>query len=130
VGFFQHGVGLADARGGAEEGPELSACHAGAASFLPLLAVRVERDVELEDVDGGLAEETEHPAVGVILHECVDVGFGHPSFAGDPRRLKISVGGADVRVETAAAGVTASAGTTWSAGASPRIGVITAPRAR
>ena len=65
--LVQHRVGLADARRGAEVDAQLSAGH-------HVRLRRVERQVELEHVHAGLAEEAERAAVGVLVDEVEHLG--------------------------------------------------------
>ncbi len=92
VRLLEHRVGLADAGGGAEVDPQLSACHrpepprrrragllgrSAAARVLP-----VEGEVELEHVDRRLADEAEGPAGGVLLDQLL-----RPGVRSTPRAL-------------------------------------------
>ena len=67
---FEHRERLADAGRGAEVDAERARvpCAEGYA------IARVEREVQLEHVDAGLAEEAERAAVGVLVDEREDVG--------------------------------------------------------
>ena len=70
----------------------------------PDLFGRVEREVQLEHVHAGLAEEAEHAPVGVLLHEGEDIREWNVAFPGDPSRLDPGVGRGDVRVEARSGG--------------------------
>ena len=64
--LVQHRERLPDARRGAEVDPERTSRHGNS---LPLSAVGVEREVQLEHVDAGLAEESEGAPVRVLVDE-------------------------------------------------------------
>ena len=68
----------------------------------PLLLLAVEGQVELENIDSGLAEEAQRPFVSVLLDEPVHLVLRQAALPGDPGRLQVRVRRADVRVETAA----------------------------
>src|SRR6185436_2843228 len=67
-------------------------------------ALAVEREVELEHVHPGLAEETERAAVGVRVDEREDVVQGKPASARDAWRLQAGVRDGDLRIESRARG--------------------------
>src|SRR5206468_1672373 len=72
LALVEHGEGLADAGRGTEIDPEPSARH-----YQSLILARrqlIEREVELEHVDGLLAEHTERPTRRMVVDE-----VAHPS---------------------------------------------------
>ena len=83
--FVEHGVRLADACCRAEIDAKLAPRHG------ERLRLLVEGEVELEDVDPGLAEEAEGPSVGVLVDEAQYRGEREPADACDSRRLYASV---------------------------------------
>src|SRR6266567_1153990 len=93
----EHGEGLADAGGGTEVDTEPSARHDQS-----LILVRrhlIEREVELEHVDGLLAEHAEVPAGGVAVDQLAHTRNGEGALGRDALGLEPGVGNRDVRVE-------------------------------
>ena len=96
--FAQHCEGLPDARRGTKVNPKRAASHG------PSLWTcdAVEREVEIEDVDRFLAQNTELPVVHVIVDQRAHHRHCETSSLRHPGRLHPSVGDADVGVETRA----------------------------
>src|ERR1700712_891000 len=74
----------------------------GASALCRILLVQ--RDVELQDVDGRFAEEPEPAPVRVVGDGLANQIDGDAAGRGDPVDLQIRVGDRDVRVEAATAG--------------------------
>ncbi len=67
--LLEHGVGLADAGGGAEEHPKPPPSHR------LLLAEFCEGEIQLQHVHGGFAQVPEVPCLNPRLHEFAHLGF-------------------------------------------------------
>ena len=121
----QHGVSLADAGRGAQKNLETAAlpsCSARAGRQARLAGSsggghrsgprpaeltarqRVEREIELEDIDARLAEQAERPARDVRVHQRAHALFGQCAGLGDARHLQQRRLRRDVRVEPARRG--------------------------
>jgi len=59
----------------------------------------IEGEVEVEDVDAGLAEEAELALRRVLVDEVVEGGFGEVAGVGDARDLVVGCGRRDVGIE-------------------------------
>ena len=94
--LVEHGEGLPDAGCGAEVDAERAAGHE------ERLRLSVERQVELEHVHAGLAEEAERATVRVLLDEPEHGGEIEAALACDANRLRARIRGRDVRVESGA----------------------------
>ena len=62
------------------------------------------REVELQDVDPGLAQESQLPVFGIGGYQLADGIGGHAAGGGDARHLGVDGFGAEVRVQAAARG--------------------------
>src|SRR5665647_3479508 len=65
----------------------------------------IQGQVEVEDVDPWIAEESERASLGVLCDQCLNLCDAQAARAGDARDLFLGVGGADVAPPRVAAGV-------------------------
>src|SRR5450759_2169973 len=68
------------------------------------MARGIQRQIEVEDVDAWLAEESERAPLGVLGDQRTNLHLAQASFPGDACDLLVGVRGADVGVETGPAG--------------------------
>src|SRR5450759_533308 len=64
----------------------------------------VQREVEVQDVDPWLAEESERASLGVLGDQCLNLCHAQAAHSGDAGDLLLGVGGADLGVEAGPAG--------------------------
>jgi hypothetical protein len=60
----------------------------------------IQIQIQFQNIDAGLAQETELACLSVIRHECADVGFAHATLASDPGDLESGGFRRNVRIET------------------------------
>ena len=61
--------------------------------------LRIQGQVEFEDVDARLSEEAELSSGGVRRHDAADLALGDAAFAGYARHLEFRGGWRDMRIE-------------------------------
>jgi hypothetical protein len=71
-------------------------------SWKPLFAGLVERNIQFQHVDAGLAEKAQLPLLYMAFDQRTDAVFAKAAYAGNARHLEECGSGSDVRVEARA----------------------------